>query len=350
MERRTAVSIQGDAFRVNGRPTYAGRTYRGHRIEGLLLNSRMVQGIFDDDNPETRGRWCYPDTGRWDPERNTDEFVAAMPEWRAAGLLGFTINLQGGCPEGYAREQPWRNSAFAPDGSLRPEYMARLRRILDRADELGMVPIVGLYYFGQDEVLRDEEAVCRGVDNALWWLFSQGYTNVLVEIDNECDVPRYEHEILQPHRVHELIERAKSIEVDGRRFLVGTSFKGGSVPTENVVAVSDFLLLHGNGVADPHRISQMVAETRALPTYRTMPILFNEDDHYDFDRPLNNMLAAIQSYASWGYFDPGEGAGGRGARGDYVEGYQNVPVNWRINTSRKQAFFDLVREITGAPR
>src|SRR4051794_15577118 len=98
--RRTAVSIQGDAFLINGRPTYEGRHYKGSRIEGLLMNSRVVQGVFDDSNPETRKRWRYPDTGKWDPERNTREFVAAMPVWRAHGLLAFTINLQGGSPEG----------------------------------------------------------------------------------------------------------------------------------------------------------------------------------------------------------------------------------------------------------
>ena len=117
MQRKTTVAIQGDAFLLNGQPTYPGRWFRAGgrdlKIEGLLLNSRMVQGIFDDENPETRDRWAYPDTGVWDPERNTREFLAAMPEWRAHGLLGFTINLQGGSPEGYSQDQPWRNSAFA---------------------------------------------------------------------------------------------------------------------------------------------------------------------------------------------------------------------------------------------
>ena len=58
----------------------AART-RGKRIEGLLLNSRMVQATFDDLKPETRGRWAYPDTKKWEPERNTREFVAAMAAW-----------------------------------------------------------------------------------------------------------------------------------------------------------------------------------------------------------------------------------------------------------------------------
>src|SRR3954463_16504668 len=83
--RRTVVSIDGRAFRVNGEPTYKGRTFNGMKVEGLLLNSRMVQGIFDDLNPATRATWAYPDGAPFDAERNTRAFIAAMPEWRRRG-------------------------------------------------------------------------------------------------------------------------------------------------------------------------------------------------------------------------------------------------------------------------
>lgn len=345
--RKTTVEIRGDRFFVNGRPTYEGRSFRGKNVEGLLMNTRMVQAIFDDRNPETVARWAYPDTGRWDPERNTREFVAAMPLWKAHGCLAFTLNLQGGSPQGYSREQPWHNSAIEADGSLRPDYMGRLERILDRADELGMVPILGYFYFGQDQRLRDAHArrapghpaVLRATDDATRWLLERGYRNVLIEINNECNV-RYDHPILQPARVHELIERVKRTERDGRRLLVSASYGGGTIPNENVVRAADFLLLHGNGVKEPARIAAMVRETRAVPGYRSVPILFNEDDHFDFDQPENNYLAALSEYCSWGYFDPG--------KSDYVGGYQCPPVNWGLNTDRKRGFFQLCREITGA--
>lgn len=63
--RRTEVSIRGEQFFLNGQPTYAGRWYQGLKIEGLLMNVRAVQAIFDDSSAETRGRWAYPDTGKW---------------------------------------------------------------------------------------------------------------------------------------------------------------------------------------------------------------------------------------------------------------------------------------------
>jgi hypothetical protein len=339
IEPQTRVSIVGDAFHINGEPTYAGRSWQGKRIEGLLFNSRMVQATFDDLNPETRDRWAYPDTDVWDANRNVNEFLAAMPAWREHGLLGITINLQGGSPQGYSREQPWHNSAFTETGELRPDYLARLDQVLTRADEFGMVVIVGYFYFGQDERLRDEAAVIAATDAATRWLLDRGFGNVLVEVNNECNV-RYDHEILQPARVHELIDRVRNTVVDGRRLLVSTSYGGGTIPKPNVVRSSDFLLLHGNGVKEPARISEMVRQTRAVEGYRPMPILFNEDDHFDFDQPTNNFLAAIDEYAGWGYFDY------RMRDEGFDEGYQSVPVNWQIISERKRGFFGLLKRVT----
>jgi hypothetical protein len=339
-DSRTEVSIRADRFYINGKPTYAGRSYKDRKIEGLLMNVRAVQAIFDDLNPETRSRWAYPDTGKWDAERNVREFIAALPEWRRHGVLAFTVNLQGGSPEGYSRGQPWENTAIDPDGNLRPAYMDRLSRILARADELGMVAIVGYFYFGQDQRVKDETAVKRGVVNATNWLLDTGRRNILVEIDNECDVRAYDHEILKPGRVHELIEQAKSMTRSGRRLLVGTSFGGGSVATDNVVKASDFLLLHGNGPDDPERIHKMVRASRGVPSWRPMPVVINEDDHFRFDEANNHLMAALSEYASWGYFDPG--------KSDYKEGYQCPPVNWGIASERKRQFFATLKEITGA--
>jgi len=336
----TVVSVVGDEFHLNGKPTYAGRVWRGHNIQGLLLNARLVQGIFDDRNTNTVAQWAYPDTGKWDADRNTREFIAAMPEWQRHGLLAFTLNLQGGSPQGYSQQQPWHNSAFEADGSLRADYLARLERILNRADELGMVVILGYFYFGQDERLQDEAAVLRATDNATRWLLDRGWRNVLVEVNNECNV-RYDHAILRPDRVHEVIDRVKAMKAGERRLRAGTSYGGGTVPKENVVRASDFLLLHGNGVSKPDRIAEMVRQTRAVPGYTPKPIVFNEDDHFDFDKSENNFIAAVGEHASWGYFDfrmKGEG---------FEEGFQSVPVNWGISSERKRGFFRLLAEITG---
>ncbi|MFC1552847.1 hypothetical protein ACFL6P_09840 [Candidatus Latescibacterota bacterium] len=333
----TVVAIKGDQFYINGELSYNGRYWNGNKVEGLLFNSRMVQGIFDDLNAETRDEFKYPDTGIWDPVRNTREFVEAMTDWRDHGLMAFTLNLQGGSPVGYGNHG-WINSTFDSDGNLRPEYMARLELILDKADELGMAVILGYFYFGQDQVLEDEAAVLNAVDTITNWILEKGYRNILVEINNECNI-RYDHEILQPDRVHELIERVQNMS--GHTLPVSTSYGGGHIPHPNVVKSADFLLIHGNGVDDPARIKEMVRQTKEVEGYVAKPIVFNEDDHFDFDADSNNLRSAVESYASWGYFDyrmEGEG---------FESGYQSVPVDWTIGSDRKKAFFSKLKEITG---
>jgi len=344
MTTLTRIEIRGSDFWLDGAPTYPGRQWNGQRIEGLLLNARTVQAIFDDLNPDTRLRWVYPDTGEWDPERNVREFVAMLPEYRRYGLLAVTVNFQGGSPEGYSREQPWENSAFTAQGTLRPAYAERMRRVIDAANACGMVVIVGYFYQGQDERLTDEAAVLRAVDEATGFLLDGGWRNVLVEINNECNT-RYEHAILQPERVHELIAR---VQASGP-LLVSTSYGGrGRLPDDAVARAADFVLLHGNGTSDPNAIVEQVERTRRVAGYHGQPILFNEDDHFEFDRPWNNLHAAVSQHASWGYFDPGAGAGGSAAGGDYVNGFQLVPVNWGVNAPRKRQFFELISTIVGA--
>lgn len=339
-KNRTVVSIKEDKFYINGQITYKGRTWEGINIEGLLMNSRMVQGIFDDLNPETVNKWVYNDTGEWDPDRNTREFILNMKQWADHGLLAFTLNLQGGSPQGYSQLHPWHNSAINADGSLRPDYMKRLEKILDHADNLGMVVILGIFYFGQDERVKDEAAVRTAIDNVLNWLFVRNYRNILVEINNECNV-KYDHPVLRPERVHELIKMVKDKNRNGVRFYAGTSYGGGTIPSPGVVSESDFILLHGNGVKDPETIQEMILKTRSVQGYNSLPILFNEDDHFDFDKDWNNFIASIKGFASWGYFDY------RMKNEGFEEGYQSVPVDWGINSERKRDFFNLLREITG---
>jgi hypothetical protein len=341
LARQTTISISGQSFLINGKPTYAGRTYKGMKIEGLLFNARLVQAPFDDLNPQTKHLWKYPDGKDFDADRNTAEFLAALPLYRKAGLISFTINLQGGSPQGYSKEQPWHNSAFESDGSLRPDYLNRLEKILDRADELGMAPILGFFYFGQQYRLSNDDAILKATDNATNWLLAKGYTNVLIEIANETNHSSYTSPLLKPAKAHELIRRVQ--QRSGKKLLVSTSFTGGQIPSDNVAQHADFLLLHGNGIGDPNRIRKMVDQTRALKSYHSQPILFNEDDHFDFDKPDNNFLAALSKGAGWGYFDY------RKEGETFDEGFQSVPVNWQISSPRKKAFFKLLAEITATP-
>jgi hypothetical protein len=53
----------------------------------------------------------------------------------------------------------------------------------------------------------------------------------------------------------------------------------------------------------------------------------------------NHLLASVDEYESWGYYDQGQS--------NYQDGFQSPPVNWAINTDNKKQFFELVKKVTG---
>jgi hypothetical protein len=344
----TVVSIANGGFAINGVPTYAGRRWKGHRIEGLLFNSRMANAIADDENPATRGAWAYAN-GEWDAERNTREFIAALPAYRAHGLLAVCLNLQGGSPQGYSWHQPWKIGGFTADGALKPAWAARLEEVIEACDRLGMVVILGLFYGKQSGTLKDEAAVKAAVTNTVDWLVERAATNVLIEIGNEVDLEGvFAHPIITAPRCHELIEIAHKRSQG--RLLVSTSLLALDAPPAGILATADFLLPHGNRIhgpdgpfqPSPHGIRLQVANWRAAPGYRGQPIVYNEDDHFEFGKPDSHFTAAVESGASWGFFDY------RMSRERFEDGFQSLPVDWTISSKRKRAFFGLLKEITGA--
>ena len=175
------------------------------------------------------------------------------------------------------------------------------------------------------------------------WLFKKKYRNVLLEIANETsENGSYNHPILYPNRIHELINLVKEKKKNGYRYLVGTSFRGLIVPTSNVIKTSDFVLIHGNGGSKTEQIQDLINKTMEVDGFRIMPMINNEDDHFDFEKETNNLTTSLKNYVSWGYFD-------YRLRGEtnIIVGYQTVPVDWGINSQRKKAFFEKIKEITG---
>lgn len=315
------LEIVGEEFHIGGSVVNPGGI-----AEGLLLNSRMVQGVIDITGEVEP--FAYPDTGEWDPERNVAEFIAALATYSAAGLNAVTVNLQGGNPleAPVDNRPPWSISAYTTEGDLDPAWMDRLDRVLHAGAEHDMAVILGLFYFGQDHRLADETAVVRAVDNVVDWLMAGAYDNVLVEICNECNV-HYDHAVLQPDRVTELMERVRQRSQD--TLAVSASLTGGNVPRNDWIKASDYILLHGNR-QEAADIVSMVDRLRASPAFIAdpKPIVFNEDS-----TNLDNMEAAVAAGAGWGYHDK--------------PGFQVPPVDWRIDTDTKRAFFEAVAGLTG---
>jgi hypothetical protein len=86
----------------------------------------------------------------------------------------------------------------------------------------------------------------------------------------------------------------------------------------------------------------MVRETRAAACYRGQPIVFNEDDHFDFDRD-DSKLHGLRS--------PRAPAGACSTIGCRARARNAAfrPCPWTGgSTPRKRAFFNLVAEMTGS--
>ncbi len=352
----TQVGISGTDVTIDGHPTYAGRTFDGQRIEGLLFNVRAVQATFDDSNPATRQLWAYPDTGVWDAQRNVDEFCAALPSWRAHGVLAFTANIQGGgaryVPEVY---DVYDNNGFTPSGDLKPDYARRLRQVIARADELGMVVILGIFYWKHVGKLQGDAAIRRAAESAVQFVVDSGHRNVIIELANE-NHEKWPWELLRPTQAHRFIADLRSTFASARLLFSTSIVAHHMVYPEPLIAACDFLLPHGNGMK-PEEMGPYVAKLRETQAYRArpMPIIWNEDSPN-----VGNLDAAVACGTSWGYYDQGFGSSWWGdiwvdyrkqereTRYADLSGFQTPPVNWTINTALKRRFFGRVAELTGA--
>ena len=271
---RTRLALDGARFRLNG-----ALTYPGEPPEGMLLNVRMVNSVFEDDGK--------PD---FDPERNTAEFVGKMQEYVAHGVRAFTVSLQG-CFPGYNGA---RNSAFRSDGTLDATYLARVARVIERADALGAVIILSLFYQRQDQILRNEDAVRAGVIKAADWVKQKGYRNIILEVVNEYGHPGFDHALLRSDDgVAGLIRLAQ-----GRlsSLPVSASTRGTARTTPRVAAASDLILVHFNDLST----SEIRSRVRDLRTANNgKPIVCNEDGRTG-SAAVSALMASVDEGASYG--------------------------------------------------
>lgn len=242
------------------------------------MNVRMVNSTFED-----RRRTDF------DSDENTARFISKISEYNAYGVRAFTLNLQGGFP-GYEGAV---NSAFRPNGTLRPHYMSRIKRVIDVCDQYDMIVILGFFYQRQDQILRDKEAVKRGVVNAVHWIKKNDLTNVVIEIANEYNHSGFNHDVLKTAKGEvELIRLAKKTAPD---LLVSTSGLGHGKMDELIAKEADFILIHFNGT----KVEDISKRINALKKYNK-PIVCNEDDKIGQEAVLA-LQASVDNGASWGF-------------------------------------------------
>ena len=271
---RTRVTIQGARFLLNGSVTYPGRA-----AEGKLMNVRMVNSVFEDANRTS-----------FNAAANTDEFVGRMNEYVSLGVRGFTVSLQGGYP-GY---EGAKNTAFERTGALRTGYMSRVARVIERADALGAVIVLSLFYQRQDQHLADEKAIRAGVVNAVDWIRNRGYRNVILEVVNEYGHGGFDHAILRSDAgVAGLVRLAND---RWPALIVGASYLRSGQTTSQVAAASDLLLVHFNSVG----LSEIPGRVSTLRNnWPGKPVVCNEDARTG-SAAASAASASVKAGASYG--------------------------------------------------
>ncbi|MFW5980822.1 MAG: hypothetical protein ACOCRB_02240 [Halanaerobiaceae bacterium] len=286
----TKISISGKKFLINGEETYSNIEGINPEVKGLLMNARFIQGIFDDQaDPDRFARFG---NNEYDPEENTDNLIKALPQWYEHGLRAFTVGFQGGGPCFTVDNSTIENNPFGEDGkTIDPAYKGRMKRLIEAADELGMVVIVSFFYPGQVHRLQDEKAVKNAVISASRFLKEGGYTNVLIEIANEHDIASPHDIITEPEGMVELIKLARE---ESGGIPVGSSRTGGSAD-EKVAKASDYVLIHGNGCSrqDYYKLVRKVKNW--CPD---KPVVCNEDS-----QKIDQLEVAYNTYSSWGYYN-----------------------------------------------
>jgi len=294
------------------RKTYSGPGYRPE-AQGRLMNLRIAQGLFQDE-------WLteFP----FDPEANTSRLIAALDTYKAHGILAVNVSLQGGNP-GYNREMaeikrdraykggPGKGahiSAFRPDGSLKPEWMARLLRLQRALDDRGMVLNLMYFYQGQDELFPDPASIERAVVNATDWLIANNCRNVIIEIANEFDIRGWDHDSWIKNNLDKLIELARGRFRERRAgwvLPVSASTGPSTAVIPQIRDHADLVIIHGNNkpVEFKGRRTLELVSDAAMPG----PVYMNEDDSGRATTPevLRNELASCDAVwkagGSWGY-------------------------------------------------
>jgi hypothetical protein len=305
------------AFYMRGRSgeswqkTYTGSEYR-RQAQGKLMNLRLAQGLYQDE-------WL--DAKAFSADANTDSLIAALDCYRSHGVLMISVSLQGGQPGrdgeiyGLGRYNGFKYgpgkgvhvSAFRPDGSLKPEWMSRLERLLRAADQRGMIVNLIYFYQGQDELFDSLEAIQAAALGATDWLINKQFRNVMIEIANEWDLPghRWDMGNYIPDNILQLItdvrDRFQKRRVD-YALPISVSSDGRMNYAASLAQTVDVVLLHGNGRTAGEKVER-AAGLRSMER----PVLMNEDDNgrettlENLSRERASCNALFDGAAGWGY-------------------------------------------------
>ncbi|MCL1793385.1 MAG: hypothetical protein FWG34_05920 [Oscillospiraceae bacterium] len=312
-------------------------------------------------NPDSEGKLigvcsdvcAFFDAGVADVEKNREEFIKDLDDWRNSGVNLVTLGLQSPNPFGEyykkAREQDksknisFESSAINPDGSLNSVYLEYAAKIIEAAKRAGLAVFVNIFSSSCEDMFEDEFAIVNGAFNVADWLLEKKFPNVMA---NVTDVSHtfYKSSVLSGGGAIKILKSLK--EKAGKKLILGAGLKSTKNIPEGLMGEymesSDFIPIYSNAenakseyntkkmIGDIHRFKKAMAQKGA-----NIPIIVAKGDdlseRYN-SYGKNNLAEALENGASWCYYDK--------------QGFVLLPVNWDKNSSaEKSNFFRTVENI-----
>lgn len=113
-------------------------------------------------------------------EKATDDLIAHLDEYKSYGVNTISVFVMGSRYGNF--------KGYLEDASLNPVYTKRLAKIIEAADDKGMIILVGCLYWGGSTAKWEswtQKEANLAVANTVKWLSENNYRNVFVDVDNE---------------------------------------------------------------------------------------------------------------------------------------------------------------------
>lgn len=262
---------------------------------------------------------------------NTQKFLDNLKYLRDSGVNAVSAGFQSPNPthEYYKKSRSQdrtkltlcSDSAITPNGevALNSPFLSNLELIITTAKALELAVLVNILDASCEHIFTDEFAVVTGIFNAMDWLISKQFTNIIVNITNISHI-FYKNLILNGEKFINIFESVK--KNIGDKLIIGAGLKSFADVSESALATyiksSDFIPLYSVNYKT-HNTKKMLENIQYFKSRTNIPIVMAKgDDLSDKYNSYgkNNMMEARENGISWFYYK--------------LEKLSVIPIDWEF--------------------
>ena len=200
------------------------------------------------------------------------------------------------------------DSAITSNGEidLDSPFLANLELITTAAESLGLAVLVNILDASCEHIFVDAFAVVTGIFNAIDWLISKQFNNIIVNLTNISQT-FYKSSILNGEKFINMLESVK--KSTGDKLIIGAGMKNFAGVSESALDLyiksSDFIPLYSLNYKT-HNTKKMLENIYYFKSRTDIPLIMAKgDDLSDKYNSYgkNNMLEARENGVSWFYYN-----------------------------------------------